>query len=591
MSHAISRRTQRRPSPFLASLALSSVLAGAMSGTLAAQANQPPTRITRGAAHERAVVPVRAPLATASTVNEAEYNGTLAFADDVPSSATYCGTIENLGNRDHARFVLTQDTLLSASVAGAQPAPVTNPALFIMSEAGDYVAFNDDANGTLYPAIETALPAGTYYARVYSDVSTGDYAMTLTATPLTIPAVVLGQATTGTIAQAGGTTAFRVRVPSAGTMNLRVPNPGGLSLTAVLHTTLGVAHATITPTAQRPTPAFEVGVAGGDYVLNFSAAGTGTGSFTFDVSFTPNMPALTCGSTLQGSIDGSVVQVRLHEIVLPVATEVDIAVNAGGSSPMPDPIMLLLDRNLTLFMYSEIVGTNPYPRRKTYLPAGTYYVWVTSSRGTPPGTFAVSMSCAAPGPLANARIGSTNGTIVGTAGTAALAFDVSDPMPLNFGVAGFTITDPSLAVLDATGRTRRFADFAGVFSGNRLAPGNHVMLVSDYFGAAGTFGLELRAQLTFVQPTKGTLSLRDKFGNLLVLFATPSLLATPIAVPAPFTGRLALDLSSFIALPIVSVAAGGLSNYPGTFPDGAYFVQGVSLVPTLVAGAMTNVAN
>lgn len=99
---------------------------------------------------------------------------------------TATGTLEVEGDRDVFRVDLATASSVSIQLSGIDD---VDTYLRVYDEAGHLIAENDDSNGTLNSSLTIELEAGTYFisAGSYADSETGNYSVSVRATPLDDP--------------------------------------------------------------------------------------------------------------------------------------------------------------------------------------------------------------------------------------------------------------------------------------------------------------------------------------------------------------------------------------------------------------------
>ncbi|MEZ5965323.1 MAG: hypothetical protein R3F56_15930 [Planctomycetota bacterium] len=527
-----------------------------------------------------------------ATALEVERNESIGFADDFGSSPDYDGDIAFPGDSDVVRLQVTTNSVVTFDVAQAGSNPISDATLLLRDANGQFVAFNDDRPSSLLPLITLPLPAGDYYAVVegYGGSVTGTYKLTTTITPTSFASASLNGATSGSVPP-GGEVAFRVSLTVDTALSMSIASNGGQDLYCVLLRPSGAVQRFVddgTSASTDPSLATHLpGNAAGDYILVFGDFNGLGGPLTFNITSTPQaIPTLACGTSVNGSVLGSEGE-AMYSVALTAAT--GTALSVAGSS-MTDSFLTLYDAHLNTVLYDDDDVSSLFSAINVGLPAGQYYVGVASFDNTSAGTFTLSLGCTNGFVPTAGRFGENAGSIVNPNDTVALKFTPGTPIAMETSVALGALF-PMSAILDRNGICRSFTDFADFeVTGAKVDGGEHWVLVRDYFGSPGAFSALIAGPMYFFGTAKGSLTLQDKAGRIHFPYAAVGTLPVGFPVPAPFTGSLLL-VPPLIAVPAQAIPATGTTVYPFSFPNGAYFLQGLSVVPAPLGGAMTNVAD
>ncbi|MHC5062660.1 MAG: hypothetical protein ACYTG5_01645 [Planctomycetota bacterium] len=483
----------------------------------------------------------------ASLTEEIEYNDSLPYADALGASSFIEGSADDPGDLDYYGVDVSETSVVTVSVLPRGGAAIEDARLLIQNELGAFVAFNDDANGSLFPTITAILPAGSYRCAVdvFPGTSLGDYTLNLSQLPKPASRVILGQVTAGNITDVFGelyelslSEASRLQVQfTAGQLDLRL---------SILRQDNGIYYF-VDDSSSGLDPNFEGELPAGEYYLLVDEFSGAAGAYAFQVDAVAAAPTMVCDAAgVSGEIAGAE-SYRLYSLTLSAASELDLNVAAGLVDPIDDTVLDLLDADLRLIASNDDSGTNLLSSLQTFLPAGEYFVALRGF-GAAAGSFTLSASCsalpAAQRGLFTANLGST------AAGDEAL-IDMTIKTPNQVELimlAEGSHPDPRLTCVDAAGR-RVLLNERGPL-GNEglqagfLAPGDYMITVrSENNSGAGDYGVEIRPPLWIDETVPGICKAagHHKADELVALFVGPGEAAPMSLFPMSLDGFLLLS--------------------------------------------------
>ena len=531
-----------------------------------------------------------------AAVNETEWNDSIGWADDLAGQTQANGAMSANDDRDFFRFVVAGDSVLTIAVTGSAPA-VDDPDLELFDVNGFRVDYNDDAVG-YYPGISLVVPGGVYYAAVGCPYAStfGNYTLSLSMTPTTIPTIVSGTPTNGTINGIANPT-YRLIVGSDSRITSTVTGSANADLFMDIRTATGQTFHFTDDSSVSYDPGFNSNLPAGIYYVTFGEWSNATGSFSFTFNVTSAAaPALACGTPVTGNINGDE-DFDLYRLVVPSAQRVALATAANGTVPMADTVLHLFDAQLHEFAYNDENGNvSSFSLLETPLPAGVYWVANRGYYGDY-GGYSLSATCN-PGPsVTPVAWGMTTTSLVTPGLSSAYSFQVGTQNPVEFKTAtgSSSVLDTQIAVLNSAGICQGWDDDSfGVFdsaSGGNLTEGTYWLLVRDWYNATGSFDLHVHPPLAFEDAvTNRTLGSRDKAGNANYVFVGINVLPTGILLPPPITGKLLIDLSLYVQLgPVVTPGSGTIQWVPSLQGYPGLVAQGISVVPTLTSARMTDI--
>lgn len=522
-------------------------------------------------------------------VTEVERNDTLGYADVLAGQPDYDGDIAVAGDIDWVRYDVNTSGVVTFDVSPLGASPIADATLTLVDAQGQFVAFNDDRPATLYPLLVLPLQAGTYYAGIegFGGTTTGGYKLTVTNAPTSFPPATLNGSTSGNV-PSNGETSYLLLLNQPSAVRLGITANGGMDMYCALQRPSGAVHRFVDDgVTGSPDPSLDVHLPSGVYMLTFGDFNGVGGAFTFNTTVTAApVPALACGATVNGTVAGTEGQ-NLYSMVLVADSNVNLSVAFSGTPLMTDSILYVYDRDLNTITYNDDNNNVLSSLVTLSLPSGQYYVGVESFGNTSAGAYSLTNTCVAFASTTG-RFGRNSGTLAG-ADHLAFAVDLGTPTPVEMLCVIPPVLFPMTSILDESGACLGFSDF-GEFQriGHRASGSRGFFTVRDFFNQAGTFDVDIESSMFFQGATKGTLTMQDKAGQVHFPFAAVGTFAG-FPVPAPFTGNLVIA-PPLISLPALPIPANGVTSYPATFPNGAYLLQALSLTPSPLGGAMTNVA-
>lgn len=273
-------------------------------------------------------------LAFASLAGFAAANDTLATAESFNVNSSKSCSINPAGDVDYFRVNLTSAGEFLVNTTGT-----TDTYGQLLNSNGTVLFLHDDVSASNRNfSIRATLAAGTYYVKVrhYSSTRTGDYVLVnaftpaavddhgntvATATRLTLSSNQASRA--GVIGVSGDIDVFVVTLTQAG--SLQAGTTGSTDTVGALLNSSSVQLATNDDVGSNRNFSLSATVAAGTYYITVRAYGSGTGSYTLNLTFTPTATNPGGGTNPPGS--KVALLVGINDYISPSVNDLGACVN------------------------------------------------------------------------------------------------------------------------------------------------------------------------------------------------------------------------------------------------------------------------
>ncbi len=541
---------------------------------------------------------INAPGMLEGVAAELEYNDSLPYADALQGRTFVAGSIAEQGDRDYFAVEVAATAVVSAAVLPRGGTAIEDARLLIQNAAGAFVAFNDDARGSLFPSLSAILPAGSYRfaVDVFPGSSLGDYTLNLQQLPYSPENVTLGVLTAGSINDSSGQL-FKLSLAESSQLELEfTPGPLDLRL-SILREDNGLYYF-VDDSSSGLDPNFAGELPAGEYYLLIDEFTGAAGAYSFQVDAIPSAALLVCDAApVTGNITGAE-NYCLYSLSLASASELNLQVAPGAVNPLDDSVLDLLDADLQLIASNDDAAANLLSSLQTFLPAGDYFVALRGF-GASDGAFSLSAVCS---PLPSGQQGAFSSNPGATApGEEALwhmSIKTGNPVELVLGDTGSHL-DPRFTCVGSDGRRVLLNERGPLGDDNRgagfLTVDEYMITVrSENNDAGGDFAIEIRPPLWIDESTPGVCRAagHHKAEELVALFVGPSEAPPSVLFPMSLDGFLLLS-SINPGVRFMFAPANGKYDF-GEVPVVSCTIQGINFEifdPSFFAGRWTDVIN
>jgi len=441
----------------------------------------------------------------------------------IAADRSRAGVVNFDGDRDWFRIALTAGQTYRFNLNGNT---LSDPTLALRNAKGRQLAFNDDFNGRNSQITFTATTDGRYYldAGGYSS-GTGSY--TLLATNTTPSPVTddfaAGTTTAGKITVGGSSTGvvnfeadrdwFRVELTAGRTYRFNLNGNTLSDPTLALRNASGTQLAFNDDFNGRDSQITFAATTTGTYYLDAGAYSTGTGSYTLLAADTTPRPttddfagdATTTGSIAVGGNRAGVVNFNGDRdwFRINLTAGRSYTFSAIGNTLL-DPDLYLRDANGNQLSFADDAGGSANPTINfTAQSTGTYYLDVGSSNNVGSGSYTIQARDLFVNDDFAANNNTTGSIAVGGSRTGVVNFGgdrdwfriaLTAGVTYRFNLNGNTLSDPTLALRDASGSQIAFNDdFNGRNSQITFAAtttGTYYLDAGSYDNGIGSYTLQ-----------------------------------------------------------------------------------------------------
>jgi hypothetical protein len=414
---------------------------------------------------------------------------TVGAAPDVPASIRtsaaiaigrrLSGVFQFSGDRDWFRVTLKAGHTYRFDLTGNG---VIDPNLALRDAKGSRRAFNDDASGPPSQITYKATVAGTYYLDAGSSTKgSGTYTLEATditpkddfgATAPTSGSIAVGRRAKGAVHFNGDRDWFRVELRAGRSYRFNLTGDKLLDCSLALRDAKGSRRAFNDDANGRHPQITYKATVGGIYYLDAGAAGKGTGTYTLQATDTTPKDDFGATTATKGSIavGGSATG------VVEFSGDRDwfrLSLGAGrtyrftlNGTPLSDPTLALRDASGSRRAFNDDSKGRNSQITFTSIKGGIHYL-DAGAYGKATGSYTLQVADITPKDDFAATTASTGAIVVGRRVSGAVNFngdrdwfrvDLQAGRTYRFNLKGTRLSNPSLALRDASGSRRAFND-------------------------------------------------------------------------------------------------------------------------------------